>query len=36
MGALRRAQTRLREIRGDKISIFELFSPKNKEQLSPG
>ena len=35
MGALRRAQTRLRAIRGDKISIFELFSPKNKEQLSP-
>jgi hypothetical protein len=35
MGALRRAQTRLRELRGDKISIFQLLSPKNKEQLSP-
>jgi hypothetical protein len=35
MGALRRAQARLREIRGDKVSIFQLLSPKNKEQLSP-
>ena len=35
MGALRRAQTRLQEIHGDKVSIFKLLSPENKDQLGP-
>jgi hypothetical protein len=35
MGSLRRAQRRLEEIRGEKISIFELLSEKNKDKLSP-
>ena len=35
MGALRRAQTRLQEIRGDKIPIFKLLSPENKDNLGP-
>lgn len=36
MGALRRAQRRLDELRGgEKVSIFQLLSPANKDQLSP-
>ena len=35
MGALRRAQKRIQEIRGEKISIFQLLSPQNQEKLGP-
>jgi hypothetical protein len=35
MGALRRAQARLRELRGDNVNILVLLSPTNREQLGP-
>jgi hypothetical protein len=35
MGALRKAQARLREIRADNVNILQLLSPKNQEELGP-
>lgn len=35
MGALRRAERRLDEIRGEKRSIFNLLSPANMDRLGP-
>ena len=35
MGALRRSQKRIQEIRGETISIFQLLSPQNQEKLGP-
>jgi len=35
LGSLRRAQRRLDELRGEKLSIFKILSPQNQDQLGP-
>lgn len=35
LGALRRAEKRLKEIRGEQVSIFEILSEENKRKLGP-